>query len=213
MTLGVLRGIYRGVTDAYETNASGIAYDPNELILPEGGERLPRPVSPDEVDDFIWMLTAKRLMGTEEYSEGDNQDILQWARDLGGSVAKDYKHDSIAWCGLFVAYCFFANGIDPVKDPLWALNWAKWQTHVDPGYGSLLVFKRSGGGHVGYYISEDSYSYHVLGGNQSDEVNVSKVSKAQLVSSRWPTAYIDSYKHKVIRKTFDGKLLTPGQMA
>jgi len=212
MSLGLIRQLYKGITGVYENSANGAPFDTNEIILPEGGVRLPRPADPDEVDDFPWMLTAKRLNGTQEFDEGDNEVILQWARDLGGSVARDYKHDSIAWCGLFTAYCLFVNGIEPVKDPLWALNWAKWQEGVSPAYGCVLVFRRNGGGHVGFYISEDDYYYHVLAGNQSDEVNVSRVSKAQFVSSRWPSDYIGVYKPTRIRKKFDGKVLSSAQM-
>jgi hypothetical protein len=54
----------------------------------------------------------------------------------------------------------------------------------------VLVFwrgKRNGSlGHVGFYHSEDSQSYHVLGGNQSNSVNLTRIGKDRLLDARWP---------------------------
>jgi uncharacterized protein (TIGR02594 family) len=52
--------------------------------------------------------------------------------------------------------------------------------------GAILVFDRAGGGHVGFYVGEDAGFYYVLGGNQSNAVNVMKLGKSRLVASRWP---------------------------
>jgi hypothetical protein len=47
-------------------------------------------------------------------------------------------------------------------------------------------FTRNGGGHVGFYVGEDSTSYHVLGGNQGDKVSVVRILKKRLVQARRP---------------------------
>jgi uncharacterized protein (TIGR02594 family) len=52
--------------------------------------------------------------------------------------------------------------------------------------GAILIFDRNGGGHVGFYVGEDAGFYYVLGGNQSNAVNVMKLGKSRLVASRWP---------------------------
>jgi hypothetical protein len=49
------------------------------------------------------------------------------------------------------------------------------------------VFSRKGGGHVGFYVGEDKTYFHVLGGNQSNAVNVMRIAKARCVAIRWPT--------------------------
>jgi hypothetical protein len=49
-----------------------------------------------------------------------------------------------------------------------------------------LVFKREGGGHVGFYLGEDASSYQVLGGNQDDAVSVARLPKTRLIASRCP---------------------------
>lgn len=145
--------------------------------------------------DLAWFDTAHAFIGLKE-DVGDkhgNDLIIGWAEPMG---IKDYTNSkTIPWCGLFVSHCFFENGIEIVEDPLWALNWAKWQEPLkEPCFGCLLVFKRSGGGHVGFYVSEDKYNYHVLGGNQSDMVKIAAVKKEQCVAYRWPTEYLDLRK-------------------
>ena len=49
-----------------------------------------------------------------------------------------------------------------------------------------MTFKRPGGGHVGFYVGEDSTAYHVLSGNQFDKVGITRIDKSRLVAIRWP---------------------------
>lgn len=47
------------------------------------------------------------------------------------------------------------------------------------------MFERAGGGgHVGLYVGDDAGAYHVLGGNQSDQVCVSRIAKARCIAVR-----------------------------
>ena len=48
----------------------------------------------------------------------------------------------------------------------------------------MLVFVRNGGGHVGLYVGEDATAYHVLGGNQSDGVTITRVAKERCIAAR-----------------------------
>jgi hypothetical protein len=50
--------------------------------------------------------------------------------------------------------------------------------------GDILTFKRNGGGHVGIYVGEDNTHYHVLGGNQNNQVNVMRIAKNRLNQAR-----------------------------
>jgi cell wall-associated NlpC family hydrolase len=50
--------------------------------------------------------------------------------------------------------------------------------------GDVLTFKRNGGGHVGIYVGEDKTHFHVLGGNQNNEVNVVRIAKTRLFKAR-----------------------------
>lgn len=135
-----------------------------------------------------WMETAKSLVGTKEKpGTANNPEIIEWAKAIGGWVANYYTKDEIPWCGLFTAHCLTENGFSIPKNPLSAREYANYGQELDePSYGAIMVFTRSGGGHVAFYVGEDDDAYHVLGGNQSDMVCVSRIAKDRLLSIRWP---------------------------
>jgi uncharacterized protein (TIGR02594 family) len=170
------------------------------------------PSTPTSSREPPWMHTAKGLMGTDEIAgRRNNSVIIKWAKDFGGFVKSYYTKDSIPWCGLFEAHIFQANDI-PVTfvNPLGARNWMKFGFPTEPQYGAVMVFSRKGGGHVGNYVSEDSKYYHILGGNQSDTVNVTKVAKSRFLGARWPKGYDTIHQElsgRIVKK-FDGKVST-----
>lgn len=130
------------------------------------------------------LTTALALYGTSEKpGPGNNPSIMKWAKSVG---LGGYTADSIAWCGLFMAYAAKQAGFPPeFVNPLGARNWLLWGDKAKtPMLGDVLVFSRKGGGHVGIYVGEDASAYHVLGGNQSDTVNIKRVSKARFLGAR-----------------------------
>ncbi len=129
------------------------------------------------------LVQAVKLIGTKEIvGKAHNPIILEWAKEL---KIKAYTNDEIPWCGLFIAYCAHKAGVEVVDGPLWALNWAKYGTKEStPMLGDVLTFKRDGGGHVGLYVGEDRTHYHVLGGNQNNQVNVMRIAKTRLHQAR-----------------------------
>lgn len=138
---------------------------------------LNRESGPKVIDEALRLFGTKEIKGPKH-----NKVIMDWAADLG---LKEYTADEIAWCGLFTAIVVKRAGFEPVKNPLWALNWNNFGNKVDIAMkGDILVFKRDGGGHVGFYVGEDPNYYHVLGGNQSDMVNIMKLHKSRVVGIR-----------------------------
>lgn len=131
---------------------------------------------------------AMKLNGiVETAGDGDNKTILAWADEVGGWEANYYTKDSIPWCGLFAAVVCKRAGKKVPKNYLRALSWASFGTPVkDAMLGDVLVFTRNGGGHVGFYIAEDLTAYHVLGGNQSDKVSITRIAKSRLYSIQRP---------------------------
>lgn len=134
------------------------------------------------------LLEALKLFGTlETPGTANNTTIIAWAKEVGGKVADVYKADSIPWCGLFMAVVAQRAGKILPASPLWALSWATFGTYQKtPMLGDVLVFTRNGGGHVGLYIGEDNICYHVLGGNQSDSVCITRIAKNRLYTCRRP---------------------------
>lgn len=155
------------------------------------------------------LVEAVKLIGVKEIvGKQHNPEILRWAKVVG--LEKTYTNDEIPWCGLFMAYVCHMAGVQGVTQPLWALNWAKYGTRVsEPMLGDVLTFKRDGGGHVGIYVGEDDTAYHVLGGNQSNSVNVTRIAKTRLHQARrttWKVAQPASVRK--IRLSSTGKLST-----
>ncbi|MHA6347667.1 TIGR02594 family protein [Roseivivax sp. CAU 1761] len=111
---------------------------------------------------------------------------------MAATLDIDYADDDIPWCGLFVGHCIAtALGDEPIpSNPLGAKNWRHFGMPCDPQLGCVLVFYRGQKdgwqGHVGFYFAEDVNYYHVLGGNQSNSVNLMRVDRIRLIASRWP---------------------------
>lgn len=149
------------------------------MSLPARYQWLANEGAPKMIVEFLGFYGIKETIGNE-----DNPIILAWAKELG---LKEYLHDSTAWCGLFIAIVAKRAGKEVVLNPLWAANWLNFGTAVDEAMlGDVLVFKRTGGNHVGLYIGEDSLCYHVGGGNQSDSVSITRIDKARCRGIRRP---------------------------
>jgi uncharacterized protein (TIGR02594 family) len=146
------------------------------------------------------LVQALKLVGTKEIIGIKHSDeIMSWAKELG--IQKTYTADEIPWCGLFVAYvCKKARLELPftATESLWALNWNKFGTKEKTAMlGDVLTFKRKGGGHVGIYVGEDSKCYHVLGGNQSNMVTITRIEKIRCAGIRrtpWKFSQPDSVR-------------------
>lgn len=124
---------------------------------------------------------------TEIQGDGDNPIIMGWAKETG--LAGQYKHDATAWCGLTMAVIAKRAGKAVPPGPLWALNWANFGVKVGadgPRLGDVLVFKRTGGGHVGLYVGEDDDCFHVAGGNQGDTTSIVRKGKVRIYAIRRP---------------------------
>lgn len=138
----------------------------------------------------VWYAEAQRLKGVRETPGAKSSAvILGWAAAFGGWVKSAYRDDATPWCGLFAGHCIGVTLPAEVlpSNPLSALAWAKFgEKLAKPSLGAICVFSRKGGGHVGFYAGEDAEAVHVLGGNQSDAVTITRVSKSRLVAYRWP---------------------------
>ncbi len=145
-----------------------------------------------------WLSTMRASLGlTETPGTKSNQKIIAEAAYLAKKypklawIADFYTGDDIPWCGLQTAFVFAMNDIAPVMpNPLSALKWASWgQQLAKPVPGAVLVFTRTGGGHVGLYEGETATHYLVIAGNQGDCVCRELIAKSRLAAGgiRWPT--------------------------
>lgn len=154
---------------------------------------------------------ALALLGTTEVAgAGSNPVILGWAAELGvAKLGTNYTSDSIPWCGLAMGIVAQRAGKVPPKVLVRALAWASFgEDSPRPSLGDVLVFTRSGGGHVGLYVGEDATCYHVLGGNQGNRFCIARVPKKMLYDCRRPTYTNQPANVRPIQRAATGKVET-----
>lgn len=134
------------------------------------------------------LIEMLKLYGVKETPGAANNDtIIGWGKELGAKAGMEYTADSTPWCGLAMGVCALRAGYLPPDICVRASAWDTFGSRVDgyPLLGDILRFERDGGGHVGLYVGEDSAGFlHVLGANQSDSVNVMRMSRSRLKTVR-----------------------------
>lgn len=130
----------------------------------------------------IWVTEARRFYGLHERKDAGTLD-----KALGLDASET------AWCGAFVGMVIAATLPDePLpSNPLGSRNWLKFGRSIPgPQIGAVAVFWRGSKdgwqGHVGFVVGHDQTHLHILGGNQSDAVTVSRVAKDRLLGYREP---------------------------
>lgn len=140
--------------------------------------------------ELPWIVEGKKVWGLHEVR--DNQRLREWLRSDGKTLG-DPK--ALPWCGDYVETAIkLSLPNEPFRGPLaqnpyWARNWLHFGSVVDPVYGAVIVFSRGNGGHVGFVVGEDNTDFYVLGGNQSDSVNIVRITKGRFLGARWPLTY------------------------
>lgn len=146
------------------------------------------PLGPDgaiPADPTPWMTIARGYLGLKEIHGSQNApDILEFWKlcHLG------FNDDETPWCAGFVGAMLEKAGIPSTRSGL-ARSYLKWGVACEAKPGAVVVFPRAGGsGHVGFVSAIQGDQLLVLGGNQSDSVNISKFPKASALGFRWPAA-------------------------
>lgn len=194
--LGKLDGLYGPMTRAaVESFQKEVGLKVDGVVGPATwGKLFPKPSAPKaQIENPAWINEALKARGLHEVV--NKQELIEWLKSDGATLGDPQKYP---WCGDFVATAM-ALGVpleplpDPVKkNPYWAQNWQFYGDEAQPQYGAILVFKRKGGGHVGFYMAETPTFYMVLGGNQSNSVNISKVAKKRCIAVRWPKTVLQN---------------------
>ncbi len=134
--------------------------------------------------DPLWLIEARRRMGLHEVR--DKSVLWAWLKSDGRQLGDPSK---LPWCGDFVDTAIARTLPDEpmLANPYWAQNWANFGVRLErAAVGAILVFKRPGGGHVGFCVGEDATHYSVLGGNQSNAVTIARIEKSRCIAVRWP---------------------------
>lgn len=142
------------------------------VVAPEGGVR-----------ERVYQ-TAMGEVGVKEIAGNrHNPRILEYHKTTGG-----FGDDETAWCASFVNWCLSQHGVPGTRSAA-ARSFLKWGKKTNsPKVGDVVVFWRGSRtgwqGHVAFYASETPTHINVLGGNQSNAVNIQAYSKNQLLEYR-----------------------------
>ena len=135
-----------------------------------------------------WVETARKYIGlTEIPGKATHPTIRKWLIDLKAW----WQDDETPWCGTFIGAVMREQGIALPKHWYRAKAWADWGTPLPtPRFGCVVVFERTGGGHVGIVVGVDrSGRLMVLGGNQSNSVNVAPFDRSRVLAYRAPPGF------------------------
>lgn len=204
---GQVDGIYTpALKDSIKRFQKSKGIEDDGIIGPVTWSKLfPEKVIKTDLPDLPWIKEALRVKGLHEVK--NNKDLYIWLRSDGSSVGDPSK---IPWCGDYVETAInLGLPKEEYKEPLasnhyWARNWVAFGKSVIPQYGAILVFSRKGGGHVGFYVGEDKNYFHVLGGNQSNSITISRIAKSRCIAVRYPLTFPEN-KVKV-NMSINGKL-------
>lgn len=139
---------------------------------------------PNQLDP-PWLAAARRDIGLRETAgAGTSARIAAWLKNLRAWWADD----ETPWCGTACAAWMREAGVNPPASWFRARAWADWgEPCTGPLLGSVVVFARTGGGHVGIVAGTDTAGrVLVLGGNQGDAVCIAPFDQARVLAYRWP---------------------------
>lgn len=131
---------------------------------------------------------AKTYEGTWEWKGSDhNPVVVGFFADVGHSWVQD---DETAWCAAFVGSVLEKCGIRSTRK-LNARSYLDFGTPInleDAREGDIVIFSRGDPngwqGHVAFYVSHGTQYINVLGGNQSNQVNIKPYSRSRLLDVR-----------------------------
>jgi uncharacterized protein (TIGR02594 family) len=138
-----------------------------------------------------WVHAGLKFVGQKEIpgvkSNAWIRSLWQKAEWLWKQTGED--DSKLPWCGAYVAECFRLAKVEPIPKAWYrAKEWLNWGEALPyPCFGCVVVFTRTGGGHVGFCVGKDKTGrLLVLGGNQADGVSIAPFDKARVTGYRMP---------------------------
>lgn len=135
-----------------------------------------------------WMAEMNRRAGLNEVR--DNAALSDWLRSWGRFLGNP---KDLPWCGDAVETCVAKTLPDePLpSNPFFAQAWAKFGKDVgSPIVGAIGVIRWTpSSGHVGIVAGVSGDRVNLLGGNQSNAINVSSFPRSKFIAFRWPSTF------------------------
>jgi uncharacterized protein (TIGR02594 family) len=131
-----------------------------------------------------WLRLARKDIGSRETLGPNDSPLIRRILGLLGAMWLRGQ----PWCGGAVAHWVRPCGIALPKHWYRARAWLDWGVPIAaPAVGAVVVFERTGGGHVGLVVGKDQAGrLMVLGGNQGDAVSIAPFDQRRVLGYRWP---------------------------
>lgn len=139
------------------------------------------------INPHDWMGIAKGEMGIKEIpGSKENPRIIEYHSKTSGA----FSSDEVPWCSSFVNWVLNTAGYNTTRSAM-ARSWLSWGVPLQkPKFGCVVVLTRGKSktsGHVGFFIKKNMFTIELLGGNQSNQVKISKYYTWQVLGYRYPT--------------------------
>lgn len=136
-------------------------------------------------DEPAWLTLARAHIGQQEIAGPRNNPVIVgwWSTIHSGW----FTEDETPWCAAFAGAMLEQAGIRSSRSAA-SRSYETWgQPLAAPVPGCIVVFRRDGGGHVGFVVGRDAAgNLMVLGGNQGDAVSIKPFLRDRVLAYRWP---------------------------
>ena len=165
--------------------------------------------------ELVHVAIARKYIGLAEVKGAKHKPTIL-ALTVKAFVATGKKSwindDETPWCGNFLGGVFAEAelGSKIPKEFYRAKEWENAGTKLSkPAYGCVVTFTRDGGGHVGIVVGKTKTGMlKVLGGNQSDAVNIADFDPKRVTAYRWISTGSLPHEHR-----YDLPVLTAGRIS
>lgn len=133
--------------------------------------------------ELPWIAHARKYIGVREIKGPTHNPVVVGFWKLARLAG--IKNDEVPWCAGFVGAMLEIAGIRSARSDS-SRAYLKWGEALwRPEYGCVVIFSRTGGGHVGFCVGMDeSGRIMILGGNQSDKVSIAPFDMARAIGFR-----------------------------
>jgi uncharacterized protein (TIGR02594 family) len=137
-----------------------------------------------------WLAAAWAELGVREI-KGARHDarVLAYYREAGHA---QIGNDEVPWCAAFLGAMLKRGGLKGTNS-LMARSYLNWGVPLkEAKLGAVAVLSRGSNpalGHVGFVVGAAKGKVFLLGGNQSDSVNIAAFDSKKILGLRWPSSH------------------------
>ena len=144
-------------------------------------------VTTEEFYNKTILINAAKELGVKEAKGKKNNPRVQKYLAYGSKNNDKVHPDSVPWCAGYIAFVLETSGLKST-DNLMARSYEGKRSGFKnvskmPVPGDITTFyrngRKSGSGHVAFFLKETPKYFYVVGGNQSDAVNVRRYEKTK----------------------------------